>query len=371
MPLYQITDHSFRAIPEASFAEMRIGERSDLQRLLRTQIEVLGDDLYILTEEFGDWEDSKRRIDLLAIDSDANLVVIELKRTQDGGHMELQAIRYASMVSAMTFERAVQIHEEFLHRMEQPSSEARSRMLKFLGWSEANEESFANDVRIVLASEGFSKELTTAVLWLRDREIDIRCIKLRPYVADGQTFVDVQQIIPLPEAQDYIIRIREKEQQERKNKAERWSAESQQFCLDYWNGVLAAIEPSGILEADVRAMRKEDMRFKVGWPDFFLKAYFSRRAPKGGVWLDCRGDTGVANYEALKSHQEQIDKAFGGPLLWAIDEDREHGSLSCRITGFDANDKADWPRQHKMFADKIVRLYTAVKPFVAPLISND
>jgi len=33
-------------------------------------------------------------------------VVIELKRTNDGGHMELQAIRYASMVSAMTFERA-------------------------------------------------------------------------------------------------------------------------------------------------------------------------------------------------------------------------------------------------------------------------
>jgi len=107
MPLYQITDQSFRPIPEASLAEMRIGERTDLQRLLRTQVDVLGDDLYVLTEEFGDWEDSKRRIDLLAIDSEANLVVIELKRTQDGGHMELQAIRYASMVSAMTFERAV------------------------------------------------------------------------------------------------------------------------------------------------------------------------------------------------------------------------------------------------------------------------
>lgn len=68
-------------------------EREDLQRLLRTNIAVLGDDLYVLAEVFGEWEDSSRRIDLLAIDTEANLVVIELKRTHDGGHMELQAIR--------------------------------------------------------------------------------------------------------------------------------------------------------------------------------------------------------------------------------------------------------------------------------------
>ena len=50
----------------------------------------------VVAEEFGDWEESKRRIDLLGLDRDATLVVIELKRTDDGGHMELQAIRYAA-----------------------------------------------------------------------------------------------------------------------------------------------------------------------------------------------------------------------------------------------------------------------------------
>jgi len=61
MPLYEMTPTTFRPVPEASFAAMGIGERSDIQRLLRTQIDVLGDDLYILTEEFGDWEDSRRK----------------------------------------------------------------------------------------------------------------------------------------------------------------------------------------------------------------------------------------------------------------------------------------------------------------------
>jgi len=164
---------------------MRVGERTDLQRLLRTQIDVLGDELYVLTEEFGDWEDSKRRIDLFAIDKQANLVVIELKRTQDGGHMELQAIRYASMVSAMTFERAEQIHAEFLTRLGEEAGESKARLLEFLGWDEPDEENFAEDVRIILVSEDFGKELTTAVLWLRDHDIDIRCVRLRPYRNDA------------------------------------------------------------------------------------------------------------------------------------------------------------------------------------------
>jgi RecB family endonuclease NucS len=44
-----------------------------------------------MAEEFSDWQDRSRRIDLLCLDTDANLVVVELKRTNDAGHMELQA----------------------------------------------------------------------------------------------------------------------------------------------------------------------------------------------------------------------------------------------------------------------------------------
>jgi hypothetical protein len=42
-----------------------------------------------------------------------SLVVVELKRTDDGGHMELQAVRYAAMVSSMTFDQLVGAHAHF------------------------------------------------------------------------------------------------------------------------------------------------------------------------------------------------------------------------------------------------------------------
>ena len=88
MALYHITDDALISIEPTGFEKEALRERQDLQRLLKEHISALGDNLLIIAEEYGEFQESKRRIDLLAVDKDANLVVIELKRTTDGGHME-------------------------------------------------------------------------------------------------------------------------------------------------------------------------------------------------------------------------------------------------------------------------------------------
>ena len=65
MPLYKMNADNLEAIGETSFSDLKLKERDDLQRLFRSQIEVLGDDLYVLSEEFGDWDESKRQFDIL------------------------------------------------------------------------------------------------------------------------------------------------------------------------------------------------------------------------------------------------------------------------------------------------------------------
>ncbi len=181
---------------------------------MRTQIEIVCPGVRVIAEEFSEWEDCYRRIDLLAVDEEANLVVIELKRTEDGGHMDLQAVRYAAMVSTMTFERAIDVYATFLKQIGS-QEDARSSLLSFLGWDEADEDQFAQEVRIVLVSAEFSKELTTTVLWLNDHGLDIECVRMQPYYDNGRVLVDIQQIIPLPEAELYIVPLKEKQQRER------------------------------------------------------------------------------------------------------------------------------------------------------------
>src|SRR5688572_32869198 len=79
MPIYELTKDELRKIEETSFSKAKIRERGDLQRLLRNQIEIISPDTLIIAEEFGEWDDSKRRIDLLGVDKNANLVVFELR----------------------------------------------------------------------------------------------------------------------------------------------------------------------------------------------------------------------------------------------------------------------------------------------------
>lgn len=169
----------------------------------------------MIGEEFGQWEDARRRIDLLAIDHDGQLVVIELKRTDDGGHMELQALRYAAMVSAMTFDQVAEAYSR--HKAHVGGSDvtfdARRHVSDWLHAQDGDEPAILSTVRIVLISQDFGREITTLALWLNDQyDFDIRCVRMTPYEIDGRVLLDVRQVIPLPEAQEYQVSLRRKEQ---------------------------------------------------------------------------------------------------------------------------------------------------------------
>jgi len=216
MPIFEITREAITAVPSTTFEAELIAERGDLQRILRNNVSAITSDCFVITEEFGDWTEAKRRIDLLCIDSDANLVVVELKRTQDGGHAELQAIRYAALISVMTFEDAVAAHAAYT---EKSTGEARQAILDFLKWESPENRAFAQDVRLVLVSAEFSKEITSTALWLGKKGVDVRCVRLKPYKIAERLFVDIQQIIPLPEAAHYQSQLKKKEDEERQARA--------------------------------------------------------------------------------------------------------------------------------------------------------
>lgn len=217
MPLFEMTPDSLVQVPSSTFVAEQVLERADLQRLLRARIDAIVDDVLIVSEEFGAFAEARRRIDLLGVDREGHLVVFELKRTEDGGHLELQALRYAAMISAMTFDDLVEHYGRYLSQTEPAAAdEARPRLVDWLEDADGENTVLSREVRIVLVAAGFDREITTTVLWLTDLyNLDIRCIRLTPYKVGERLLLDVQQVIPLPEASELTIQLRRRETQAR------------------------------------------------------------------------------------------------------------------------------------------------------------
>ena len=94
--------------------------------------------------------------------------------------------------------------------------DATESILNFLEWSEPNEELFGQEVKIVLASAGFSKEVTTSVMWLNDFGLDIRCVRMRPYAECMISCCSKsRRSFHFPEIADHQIQIQEKRQEVR------------------------------------------------------------------------------------------------------------------------------------------------------------
>lgn len=97
--------------------------------------------------------------------------MVELKRTEDGGHMELQALRYAAMVSVTTFDELVTTYARHLknhNALDHDTDDARSGLLEWLDDVDEDEPVLSREVGIVLASADFKLEITTTVLWLNE-----------------------------------------------------------------------------------------------------------------------------------------------------------------------------------------------------------
>jgi len=188
------------------FGALNLMERFDIQEWIEKTPEILGEELLVISKELE--LPSKKRLDLLAIDKKASLVVIELKRDESGSDVEWQAIKYTSYCSNFLQE---DVYQHFANYLKSDEDDAR---LRIEGFIDEELDSLNRKQRIILCSKDFHSDVISAVLWLRDYEIDIECVRLEPYLdTDGQLFIKPSVIIPLPEAKDYIQKKETKQKQ--------------------------------------------------------------------------------------------------------------------------------------------------------------
>ena len=218
--MYALNGKTPTKLETINFSDLNWKE-SDIEELLRQNIDMLCDDedsMLIIGQQVQDI--NHKRSDLTAIDTDGNIVLIEIKRdVQDilsrKEPLEFQAIRYAASCAAIKtsdeliqniFAPYVEKHRSEFGEDTLTSSELAKRILADF-MKQNNITAFNSKQRIILISSGFDSQTLSAVAWLNSNHVDISCFQLCPFKYGNDILVDLKRILPLTEYGDYFVDI--------------------------------------------------------------------------------------------------------------------------------------------------------------------
>ena len=298
---------------KTDFKSHVILERQHLEKWIEKNPDLLGEELLIITNEYDKFDKTKERLDLLALDKEGNVVVIELKRDDSGKNVDLQALKYAAYCSTLTLDKVVSIYRKYLGKGNASLSEdeARNQILEFV--TNIDFEEINDKPRIILVAKDFRQEVTASVMWLRNFGLDIKCIKLTPYqLAQDKIVIEVNTIIPLPEAEDYIIQTEQKEKQEGKISVAR------QEYLSFFNDLANRLS-SKISRPLKESIPKGYYQIPTGISGLHFEWVFHGRPRNSfGVELHAESSNGNSNREIIEKLavlKEAIEKRTNEKLI--------------------------------------------------------
>lgn len=191
------------------------------------------------------------------------------------------------------------------------------------------------------------------MLWLRDREVDIRCVRLKPYrLEEGRVLLDVQPIIPLPETAEFQTQIGEKQAVERRGRSER-----QGIRFRFWSALLERAKARTTLHATRSPSDAGWIAAAIGRAGFGLNYATTRHESRVEFWI---ADDKPA-FHALQAQREAVEAEFGAPLEWRELPESKASTICYRIEGGYGSPVEEWPRIHAALIDAMIRLDRALR----------
>lgn len=357
------------------FSDLGLTERHHLQEWLAHEPSALGEELLIIQKEFDGFDDTRERLDLLAIDKNGNLVLIENKLDDSGRDVVWQAIKYASYCATLTKQQIINIYQRYIDKYlpsssnDQQDQNAGILIAEFLdkAGQEGIEEIKLNSgfgQRIILVAANFRKEVTSTAIWLRENGIDIECFKVTPYMLGEQLLISIDQIIPPPETRDLMISMNAKEADEKN--ADKIEQKRHSVRQAYWTQLLERFKGSSCsLYNNISASKDHWLSAGSGVSSCPYTLIFSQKLMR----VELKFGRGSAEenkliFDHLYQHKAQIEAQFGAELNWRRLDDNVSSMVEYEIPA-DGYQQELWPQWIEWHLKYITQLEKAFKPLLS------
>jgi len=363
--MYQINKESnnITKLEQMKFSELGFKERDHLQEWIAKNPDVLGEELLIIQKEFDGFNDTNERLDLLALDKDSNLVVIENKLDDTGRDVTWQALKYTSYCSTLSTSQIVRMFQGYLDRYSD-GEDARTNIIEFLELE--NDEDLLlnrNDQRIMFVANNYRKEVTSTVLWLINHDINIQCFKATPFKLDNELFLQIDQIIPVPEIEEFMIDAKEKKQEE-KTKG-RIATETDKLLVEFWKKLKLDLIDHNIHHLDnVTPKSHFNIGFSKGRGRFGF--VFGKHAQRVEIYF--HNDVGKILFDSMKKYQSELESQFDGTIIWERLDNKKASRIKYEMSLDEENklgklrDIDNWDDRIEWFRESFLKFYNVVYP---------
>lgn len=362
--MYRIDRAANRIQPlkKVSFRELGFRERAHLQEWLAREPLALGEDLLIIQKEFAGFSDTNERLDLLALDKQGSLVIIENKLDDTGRDVTWQALKYASYCSTLSKDEIRQIFQTFLDGSQSGVS-AQDTLTAFFDEEDYDDLALNKGFsqRIILVAANFRKEVTSTVLWLSNFRVRVQCFRATPYSLGEELFLNVEQIIPTKDTEEFTIGLADKA----KDEVEGIASEARRHPIrrQFWMEVIKAMNAtSSHLYQNISPSKESWISAGSGVRGLGLNFAATKDYCRAELYID-RGDK-VENetiFGQLLSNKDAIEADVGTPLEWQLLDSKR----ACRIkleTNGNIFDRDQWPVMIPFMVSAMGRLEGALKP---------
>jgi hypothetical protein len=307
-------------LEEKKFSELGFKERNHLQEWLAENPQALGEELLIIQKEFHGFNDTNERLDLLAIDKQGNLVIIENKLDDSGRDVTWQALKYASYCSSLTTGQIKDIFQDYLNKI-QTGAVAEDKLTEFF---EKDYEELVLNIgagqRIMMVAGKFRKEVTSTVIWLLNYNIRLQCFKATPFALKEQWFLNIEQILPVPDMEDFTISMADKTQDSISSQATLKSRHH--IRLDFWNEFIKSINSVNSLFKNCSPSKDNWIGIGIGISGVLMMTVISKTYARVEVYIN-RGEKEENKkvFDFYKRHQEQLEQILAINLFgkeWTI-----------------------------------------------------
>ena len=361
--MYKINtaDNRLSRLEVKSFSSLGFTERHHLQEWLANEPDALGEELLIIQKEFDGFDDTRERLDLLALDKDGVLVIIENKLDDTGRDVVWQALKYASYCSNLSKLQLIDIYQQYLDKY-CGGGNAKELICEFLELPDIDEVvlNSGNQQRLMFVAANFRKEVTNTALWLLSNGIQLQCFKVTPFAMGESLFLNVDQIIPTPEVKELMIGITAKQADEKNTETE--LKNRHKIRLAFWEQALEAIRTSDCdLFKNVNRSKDHWLSAGSGVSSCPFSLIFGIKEAR--VELNLSRSVTAENkfiFDSLFERKQSIESAFGNELDWL----RLDAKKSSRIQfkkGFDGYNSDNWQEIIEWMVVHMSRLEKALK----------